>query len=170
MTISPSSPSKVPRPKSPSFRSVQEESEPEYTPSTRAVEVEIWYMRRGEESRYSLSAAPTRLSSEVLRSTERSRATDSRSDDIFTASSPICPFPIRVRPLSGNEAVDPVPTAPPCHSASHSGDCGYRLKLCLVFRLVVLRRHTGAGGVELQFANGDSGAICPEISEAEDAA
>src|SRR6266436_5488302 len=100
MTISPLSPSKVPTPKSPFSRRVEEGTEPAQTPSTRAVEVEIWYKRRGEETRYSLSAALTRLSSEVLRSVERSRATDSRSEDIFTARFAICPFPVRVRRLS----------------------------------------------------------------------
>src|ERR1017187_1122620 len=34
----------------------------------------------------------------------------------------------------------------------------------------VLRRHSGAGGVQLQLSDGDARAICPKISEAEDAA
>src|ERR1700722_973227 len=84
MTISPSSPSKVPRPKSPCPKRTEDETEPEYTPSTRAVEVEIWYMRRGEACRYSFSAALTRSSSEVLCCVEKSRAVASRDDGTVT--------------------------------------------------------------------------------------
>src|ERR1700721_93109 len=34
----------------------------------------------------------------------------------------------------------------------------------------VLRRHSGAGGVQLQLADGNSGAVCAKASEAKDAA
>src|SRR5262249_55200198 len=34
----------------------------------------------------------------------------------------------------------------------------------------VLWRHSGAGGIELQLADGDASAVCTKISEAEDAA
>jgi hypothetical protein len=33
----------------------------------------------------------------------------------------------------------------------------------------VLRWNSGAGGIQLQFADGDAGAICPEVAKSEDA-
>src|SRR5258708_4462693 len=91
-------------------------------------------MRRGDETRYSLSAALTRLSSEVLRSVERSRAAASRSDDIFTARFAICPFPVRVHSTlseRGSRARADCPLF-----ASDSGYCRYWFWLRRVFRLV----------------------------------
>src|SRR5258708_36090557 len=73
-------------------------------------------MRRGEECRYSLSAALTRLSSEVSRCVERYRAASSRDDGIVTVRFDICRSPskvsCRVRSFSWNEPIEHDTTLP----------------------------------------------------------
>src|SRR5258708_32316405 len=73
-------------------------------------------MRRGEECRHSLSAALTRLSSEVSRCVERYRAASSRDDGIVTVRFDICrsqsKVSCRVRSFSWNEAIEHETTLP----------------------------------------------------------